>query len=381
MREIPFGRPVIGGEERNAVSEVLNGQILVHGPISKKFEDDFAAYTAAPHAVSVSSCTAAMHLVYFDMGIGPGDEVIVPAQTHAATAHAVEYCGAKPVFVDAEIQTGNIDVNHIENAITKQTKAIAVVHYLGMPVDMERVTTLAKKNDLFVLEDCALAIGTYYNGVHAGLLGDAGCFSFYPVKHMTTAEGGMIITKRSDMAARITREKAFGVDRHMGERKIPGVYDVNLLGFNYRMNEIQAAIGVEQLKKMNHFLEKREENYRVLSDGLNQIQEINQFGSTNGKLKSSYYCFSIILQESLVPRRFEIVQFLNSQGVGTSVYYPKPVPHMTYYKEKYGYTENDFPVAAKISYGSIALPVGPHLGVKDMDYIVKVLKNAIMEVQ
>ena len=380
MREIPFGRPIIGDEERNAVSGVLDGPILVHGPISKKFEDDFAVYTAAPHAICVSSCTAAMHLVYFDLGIGPGDEVIVPAQTHAATAHAVEYCGGKPVFVDAEIQTGNINLEHIESAITKRTKAVAVVHYLGMPVDMNRVTTIAKKHDLFVLEDCALAIGTYYDGVHAGLLGDAGCFSFYPVKHMTTAEGGMIITQRGDMAARITRKKAFGVDRHMGERKIPGIYDVNLLGFNYRMNEIQAAIGIEQLKKMNSFLKKREENHLLLSDGLDQIQEIRQFQSTNGKFKSSYYCFSIILEESLVPKRFEIVQFLNSHGVGTSVYYPKPVPHMTYYKEKYGYTENDFPVAARISYGSIALPVGPHLNREDMKYIADTIKQAMREV-
>jgi len=380
MREIPFGRPIIGDEERNAVSKVLNGPILVHGPLSRKFEKKFAAYTAAPHAVSVSSCTAAMHLVYFDFGVGPGDEVIVPAQTHVATAHAVEYCGAKPVFVDAEIQTGNIDVDRIEGAITERTKAIAVVHYLGMPVDMKQVTTIAGKHDLLVLEDCALAIGTYYKGIHAGLIGDAGCFSFYPVKHMTTAEGGMLITKNADMASRINRKKAFGVDRHMGERKMPGIYDVNLLGFNYRMNEIQAAIGIEQLRRIDDFLEKREANYRLLSDGLKQIEEINQFEYTNGNLKSSYYCYSIILQENLVPKRFEIVRFLNSHGVGTSVYYPRPVPHMTYYKEKYGYSKKHYPIAARISYGSIALPVGPHLTTEDMQYIVATLKEAIMEV-
>ena len=381
VKDLPFGKPIIGEEEKQAVAEVLNGPILVHGPRSKQFEVDFAAFTKAKNAVSVSSCTAAMHLVYFDLGIGPGDEVIVPAQTHVATAHAVEFCGAKPVFIDAEIQTGNIDLDRIEGAINERTRAIAIVHYLGMPVDMNRLTTIAKKHDLFILEDCALAIGTYYNDVHAGLIGDAGCFSFYPVKHMTTAEGGMLITNNTDLAARVNRKKAFGVDRHMGQRAIPGIYDVDLLGYNYRMSEIQAAIGIEQLKRVDGFLKKRERNYKTLFEGLSQIEEIDLFKTTNTIFKSSYYCLSIVLKKYLMPKRVEIVQFLKAHGVGTSVYYPKPVPHMTYYKKKYGYDENDFPMAAHISYGSIALPVGPHLGTKDMDYIVKELKNAITEVQ
>src|SRR3989338_6141324 len=179
---------------------VLDGPILVHGPKSKEFESDFAAYTKAPHAVSVSSCTAGLHLMYFSKGLGPGDEVIVPAQTHTATAHAVELCGAKPVFVDAEKKTGNIDIGKIEAAITKRTKAISVVHYLGMPVDMEKVVKIADKHNLFVVEDCALAIGSFFKGIHAGLHGDAGSFSFYPVKHITTAEGGMVITRHKEIA-------------------------------------------------------------------------------------------------------------------------------------------------------------------------------------
>lgn len=381
MNQIPFGKPIIGDEEKQAVMEVLNGPILVHGPKTKDFEAGFAEYTGAPHAVSVSSCTAAMHLAYFDLGIGPGDEVIVPAQTHTATAHAVEFCGAKPVFVDAELQTGNIDVDFIEDAITERTKGIAVVHYLGVPVDMEKVNSIARNHGLFVLEDCALSIGTYYNGIHAGLHGDVGCFSFYPVKHMTTVEGGMLITKNQDLAARIERKKAFGVDRHMGERKIPGVYDVNMLGYNYRMNEMQAAIGIEQLKRMDGFLKKREENYKALVKGLGEIDEISLFESTHGNFKSSYYCLSVILEETVASNRFELVNALKQKGVGTSVYYPKPVPHMTYYKEKYGYGPDCFPVAALISYQSIALPVGPHLVVEDMKYIVQSFKESILEVK
>ena len=381
MKTIPFGRPMIGEEEKSAVMEVLNDPILVHGPRSKEFENSFAAYTKAPHAVSVSSCTAALHLSYFYLKLKAGDEVIVPAQTHNATAHAVEFCGAKPVFVDAEIKTGNIDIDQIEPLITERTKAISIVHFLGMPVNMDRINEIAKKYGLFVVEDDALAIGTYYKGVHAGLLGDAGCFSFYPIKHMTTAEGGMLITRNEEIATGITRQRAFGVDRTQGERKIPGIYDVTMLGYNYRMNEIQAALGIEQVKRMNEFLKQRKLNYERLYDGLKEIDEIFLFQSSHGDYQSSYYCLSMLLNESLVKKRFEIVDYLKGHGVGTSVYYPYPVPHLTYYKEKYGYGEETYPVAAMISNGSIALPVGPHLNIEDMDYIIASISKAINEVK
>lgn len=381
MRTIPFGKPLLGDEEKQAVMNVLSGPILVHGPRAVEFEKAFAGFTGAAHAVSVSSCTAALHLSYFYLGLGKGDEVLVPAQTHTATAHAVELCGAKPVFVDAEWETGNIDTDQIEAKITSRTKALSVVHYLGMPVNMARVNALAKKHDLFVVEDCALAIGTRFQGIHAGLLGDVGCFSFYPVKHMTTAEGGMLITQKEEMAQRISRQKAFGVDRHMGERTVPGVYDVTMLGFNYRMNEIQASLGIEQLKRMKEFLRKREENYKALSSGLSDVREIGLFKSSQGEYQSSYYCLSVLLKGRLEKKRYEVVTYLKEHGVGTSVYYPKAVPHMAYYREKYGYEEGSFPVAARISATSIALPVGPHLGVEDMNYMVECLKNAIVEVK
>src|SRR2546426_9577004 len=192
-RTIPFGAPMLGDGERQAVLDVLAGPILVHGPRTHEFEAEFARFTGAPRAVSVSSCTAGLHLVWFGLGLGPGDEIIVPAQTHTATAHAVELTGAKPVFVDSEPVTGNIDAGVVEHAITDRTRGLSVVHYLGEPAAMSALMAVARKRDLFVLEDCALAIGTSLDGLHAGLHGDAGCFSFYPVKHMTTAEGGMVI--------------------------------------------------------------------------------------------------------------------------------------------------------------------------------------------
>jgi dTDP-4-amino-4,6-dideoxygalactose transaminase len=320
-----------------------------------------------------------MHLLYFSWQLGPGDEVIVAAQTHTATAHAVELVGAKPVFVDAERATGNIDIPAIEAAITSRTQAIAVVHYLGVPVDMDAVNRIATGRGLKVLEDCALAIGARYKDRHAGLLGDAGCFSFYPVKHMTTAEGGVIVTRDAALAARLTRQRAFGVDRHQGERALPGIYDVTMLGFNYRMNEIEAAIGVEQVKRLDDMLARRERNYRALRSVLMDNQELTLFDEPPAHSRSSRYCLSVLLPERLVARRHEVVAALNGRGVGTSVYYPRPVPHMTYYAEKYGYRRDSFPNAAWISAASIALPVGPHLDEDDMRYIGRAFNAALTE--
>ena len=381
MRTILFGRPIMGEEEKKAVLQVLEGDILVHGPKAKEFEKAFAAFTGADYAVSVSSCTAALHLSYFYLGIESGDEVIVPAQTHVATAHAVELCGAKPIFVDAEKDTGNIDLDQIESQITERTKAISVVHFLGMPVNMDRLNKIAKKHGLFVAEDCALAMGSYFKNIHAGLHGDTGCFSFYPVKHMTTAEGGMLITRNKEIAEKVVRQKAFGLDRHVGERKMPGIYDVNMLGFNYRLNEIQAALGIEQIRRVPGFLKKRKENYEILSSGLKDIDELSQLQSSHSEYQSSYYCLSIILDKGLTEERINIVNYLKENGIGTSVYYPRPVPHFTYYRSKYSYNEDSFPVASWISNGSIARPVGPHLDGEDMRYIVEHIKEAIRKVK
>lgn len=375
--KIPFGAPMIGAEERAAVSDVLAGPVLVHGPVAAAFEQAFAAFTGAPHAVSVSSCTAGMHLVYFCLGYGPGDEVIVPAQTHVATAHAVELTGARPVFVDAEAGTGNIDIKKIEAAITPRTRAIAVVHYLGVPVDMPLVMTIARRHNLFVLEDCALSPGASVDGVHTGLHGDAGVFSFYPVKHITTAEGGMVILRDAKLAAQLMLKKAFGVDRTHSERKVPGIYDTVALGFNYRMSEIHAAIGKVQVKRLPGFLEQRSKNHAALSKALGDFAGYSVLPAPNTRLQSCHYCLAVLLGEAIAEKRPSIMAALTAQGIGSSIYYPQPVPRMTYYREKYGYNPACYPVAARLSDRSIALPVGPHLSTADMHAIADNLKEII----
>lgn len=379
--QIPFGTPMIGPEERKAVADVLAGPILVHGPVATAFEQAFAEFTGAPHAISVSSCTAGMHLVYFALGYGQGDEVIVPAQTHVATAHAVELTGATPVFVDAEPSTGNIDISQIEATITPRTRAIAIVHYLGVPVDMSKVVAIARRHNLFVVEDCALSPGARVDGVHTGLHGDVGVFSFYSVKHITTAEGGMIILRDAALAADLRLKKAFGVDRTHGERKVPGVYDTVALGFNYRMSEIHAAIGVEQVKKLPGFLARRAENHQALSTALAGVKGLSVLPAPKGRLTSCHYCLSAILDESLAPRRPEIMDALTARGIGSSVYYPQPVPRMTYYRQKYGYDAARFAHAGRLSDHAIALPVGPHLTVKGMNTIAGTLADIIQGLQ
>ena len=246
--QYPFGSPLINSKEINNVSRVLKSKILVHGQQTINFENKFKEFTKAKYAIAVSSCTAGMHLFYNAVGIGNGDEVIVPAQTHLATAHAVELNGAKAVFVDANLNTGNIDIEKIEEKITKKTKAICIVHYLGLPVDIKKVKKIALKHDLYIVEDCALALGAKYYNKHVGTIGDVGVFSFYPVKHITTAEGGMMILNNKALSKKIRLLRAFGVNKNFGQRKLPGIYDCEYLGFNYRMSEIHAAIGLEQLK-------------------------------------------------------------------------------------------------------------------------------------
>ena len=378
MREVPFGRPIIGDEEKKAVMAVLDTPVLTHGPRVKEFEKLFAEFTGAPHAIATGSCTASLHLAYLGKELGPGDEVIVPAQTHTATGHAVEYTGAKAVFCDVDRTTGNINIDQIESLITENTRAISVVHFLGVPVYMPKVMEIAEKHDLFVVEDCALAVGTMLEGKHVGLFGECGTFSFYPIKHITTGEGGMTITRKDDLAASTSMLRAFGIDKNVvTERKVPGMYSVEKLGFNYRLNEMGAAIGCKQMDRLPDILKKRKDNFTTLSGLLAELDELYVLGTEPFEGENSYYALAAVLKEGTWERRFEIVEELKAKGVGTSTYYPSPVPIMPYYKNKYGYTEDTFPGACEISYRSITLPVGPHVDEEDMQYIVECLKEAI----
>jgi len=378
--KIPFGLPIIDNKEKKAALKVLSQSVLAHGQQTLKFEQSFKKFTKAKISLSTSSCTAAMHLFYMCIKLKKDDEVIMSSQTHVATAHAVEIMGGKPVFVDSEIETGNIDVNKIENKITKKTKAIAVVHFLGIPVDMKKILKIAKKYNLFVLEDCALALGAKVDNIHVGLWGDAGAFSFYPVKHITTGEGGMIISKNFKLKNKITLSKSLGINKNFLNRKTPGQYDCISPGLNYRMNEISSTIGIEQLKKVGLFLKKRKKNFLYLYKKLSNLNEISILKSNSKRLRSSYYCMTIIFKKkNIYKNREKIIKFLNKNRIGTSIYYPYSVPAMRYYRRKYKINLNQFKNSEDIGKKSIALPVGPHLSKRDLDYIIfnikKIIKN------
>jgi perosamine synthetase len=380
QEEIPFGRPWIDDVDRQAVMDVLNGHILTHGPKCKEFESKFAAFVGGGYAVSTSSCMASLHLSAIYLGLKPGDEVLVPAQTHVATVHAVELLGATPIFVDCELETGNIDIKQIAAKITAKTKAIFLVHFAGIPAEMDQICAIAEKHNLKIVEDCALAVGGFYKGKHVGLWGDTGCFSFYPVKHMTTAEGGMLISKCEKTVKDIAHFRAFSVDRTHNERKIPGVYDVTGVGLNYRMSELQAALGCTQIDKLPENLTRRKQNFDALKQCLENEKGIKHIlDSKNTDSVNSYYCLVAILESSLHEKRNEIVLKLTERGIGCSVYYPQPVPCMKYYADKYKTKTDDYKNAAIISGGSIALPVGPHLNKQQMLRIATTLNEILSE--
>lgn len=369
--KISFGKPNLDNTEKIAVQKILNSPILTHGKISKKFEKKFSNKFNIKYATSVSSCTAALYLSYSAIGIRRGDEVIVPNQTHVSTIHACEILGAKPVFVDSDNSTGNIDVDLIEKKITKKTKVITIVHFLGKPVQMDKILKLKKKYSIKLIEDCALSIGAKYKNKFVGSFGDFSCFSFYPTKHITTADGGMLCCKNKNALKKINLLKGFGVNKNFKERKIPGNYDVTHCGLNFRLDEIRSSIGYCQLDKINKFIKLRRRNFLFFMNNL-KAKNIEILKTNCSKdSTSSYYSICIILKNKLVKKRFKIIKELNKTGIGTSIHYPKIVSDYKYYKKKYNLDTYKFPNARKISYNSFNLPTGPHLNLKQLKYISK----------
>jgi perosamine synthetase len=360
------------------VLEVLQGHTLTHGPRCKAFEAEFAAFLGPDaHAVTVSSCMAALHLSCLHFGFGPGDEVLVAAQTHVATAHAVEWTGARPVFVDCDDRTGNVTADRIEAAVTPRTKGLLVVHFVGIPCDMPAIMKVAERHQLNVIEDCATALGARSGGRHVGLFGDAGCFSFYPVKHLTTAEGGMFVSRHRDVAEKVARVRAFGVDRTYSERTLPGLYDVPMLGLNYRMSELQAALGRSQLRRLPESLARRAANFAALRTAIDRIDGLSVLDVVDAGACSSHYCLTVRACGRWSGRRNELVRAVNAQGVGTTVHYPQPVPRMTYYQHKYGYDPAAFGGAERVSDGTFGLPVAPHIGDAEVARMASVLARAV----
>lgn len=370
---ISFAKPMLGKEEKNQVKEILNGSILTHGPKCRNFENKFGIFHGGTNAVTLANCTSAMFLALKAQGIGKGDEVIVPAMTHIATAHCVSHTGAKVVFCDVELQTGNIDCKLIENKITKKTKAIIVVHFIGLPADMDLINKIAKKYSLFVIEDCAAALGAKYNKKLVGTLSNAGCYSFYPTKHITTMEGGMLISKSLKLTNKVRKLSSFGYNKTLQERNIPGIYDVDLLGYNLRMSEVAAGIGIEQIKKAKNFIKIRKENSKVIRCLLNKVEGITVLPIKNNKSVSSNFCVNVVLDKKFSKIRNNLILRLKSHNLGTSVHYPVCLPYSKFYKNsKTNKKNHKYAVASHLAESIISLPCGPHINTNQSSKVAKI---------
>ena|SRR3989338_21218 len=381
IKNISFGKVPIDEKEIDAVSEVLKSGWLAHGPKTKEFEQKFAKLCNAKHAVAVNSATAALHLCLLSKGLGKGDEVIVPTQTHVATAHAVMYCGATPKFADVRIDNYNMDMESVKEQITDKTKAIIPVHFAGHPVEMNKLISIAKENNLFIIEDAAHSPLAKFNGKLIGSLDtDAACFSFYPVKHITTGEGGMVVTNDDKIAEDATLLRAFGIDRSTWLRtqtERPWIYHVTKIGYNFRMTEVGAAMGVSQLDKLQSLIKIRQKNANLYEKELKGTKAI-KLPQIVGDIEHVYLFYQILIDnESAKTKRDELIQKLKDKGIGTSVHYPLPVPLMPIYREKFGYKEGDFPIGEKIAKEALSLPVHHGISSDDITFICDSIKELV----
>ncbi len=364
-RMIPIAKPIIADDEIDEVVKVLRSGFIAQGPKVAEFEEKFAEYLGVKHAVAVSSGTTALHLALLAAGIGPNDEVITTPFTFAATGNSVLHVGAKPVFIDIDNKTYNLNPENIENVITDKTKAVMPVHLYGQPAEMDTIKQIAEDHDLIVIEDAAQAHGAVYKGKKAGSLGDMGCFSFYPTKNMTTSEGGIITTENEEMA-----EKARVLRSHGESERYTHV----VLGYNFRMTDIAAAIGIVQLKKLDKFNEKRIANAKYLTERIDKINGITA-PFVSADVKHVYHQYTIRVGKS---RRNELMEFLNSRGIGTGIHYPKPIYKQKLYKEL-GFSAS-CPEAEAASSEVLSLPVHPSLEKNDLEKIVSVLNEASKQI-
>jgi perosamine synthetase len=358
---IPIAKPIIEDEEVEEVVKVLRSGFIAQGPKVAEFEEDFAEYIGVKHAVASSSGTTALHLALLAAGVGPGDEVITTPFTFAATGNSILYVGAKPVFVDIDHETYNLDPEKIEKEVTDKTKAIMPVHLYGQPADMDPIKEKADDHKLIIIEDAAQAHGAIYNGKKTGSLGDMGCFSFYPTKNMTTSEGGIITTNSEEMAEKARVLRAHGESER---------YTHVVLGYNFRMTDIAAAIGIVQLKKLEKFNEKRIKNAKYLTEQIDKINGIKP-PYVPANVKHVFHQYTIRVEKS---KRDELMKFLNSSGIGTGIHYPKPIYQQKLYQEL-GFSAS-CPEAEKAAAEVLSLPVHPSLDVDDLEKIVSALKNA-----
>lgn len=376
---IHFAQPLFGREEKKEVLDALDSGWVTLGPRTKQFEENFANYIGAKYAIAVSSCTAALHLSLIIASIKPGDEVITTPFTFAATLNTILHAGATPIFVDIEPKTFLIDVSKIEAKITKKTKAIIPVHYAGQPVDMNQIAKLAKKYNLIIIEDAAHALGTEYKGRKVGSFGNLTCFSFHPIKNISTGDGGMITTNNKAYAKRLKVLRLHGMSKDAWKRHDSTgswKYDIEEAGYKYNMTDIQAALGIHQLKKLDSFIKKREEYAQIYDKALSKIPEIT-IPYVLDNIRHARNLYTIMIgTKNLKIDRDELVELLKQANIGVSVYFV-PLHLLSLYKRKYNFKKGDFPIAETIYEKIISLPLYPKMKKKEVIYVIETLRSLI----
>jgi dTDP-4-amino-4,6-dideoxygalactose transaminase len=377
-RKISIAAPYIDKKEMEAVKKPLSRGWLTQGSCVSDFEKEFARIHGIQHAIAATSCTSALHLALVALGIGPGDEVIVPSFTWIATANAVEYVGARPVFCDIERTTFNICVKDIEALITRRTKAIIPVHLFGLCADMNKITAICKRHGLYVIEDAACAIGASIHEKKAGSFGDIGCFSFHPRKIVTTGEGGMCATNNDALAALLISLRNHGASVSEEERCAGGkpyvIPDFKLLGYNYRMTDVQGAIGVVQLSRLESFIHDRQKWAAWYKEELKDLKWLIKPNAPKG-FRHSYQSFVCYVDEDKAPvPRNEIMEKLNLAGVESRV--GTIAVHMQdYYAKKYKIDPDLLPVSKACGLYSLAIPLHNRMSSDDYKYVVSALKG------
>jgi dTDP-4-amino-4,6-dideoxygalactose transaminase len=376
----PLTHPAFDSDELRLLADCLNSGWVTQGPMVRKFERLMAEKHKTEYALAVTSCTAALHLATLALEIGPGDEVIVPAFTWVTSAHCAEYVGARAVFADVETDTFNLDPRAFEAAITPKTRAVVVVHLFGLAAKMDEIMEIARRHNLFVIEDAACAIGTTYNDQPVGSTGELGCFSFHPRKVVTTGEGGMVTTNSQDLAKKVMSLRTHGdtifFHPQPSTANKPYIMDpFDLLGYNLRLSDIQAAVGIAQMAKLDRLLAQRKRSAERYNERLADLADL-ELPTLPPKCGHTYQSYVVRLNEGGVARRNLIMDFLTEQHIQT-----RPGTHavhrLGYYREKYNLHPEMYPNACLGEDTTITLPIYPDMVEDDQDFIVNILREAL----
>lgn len=375
---LAYGRQSVDDSDICAVIDTLKSDFLTTGPKVDEFEKAIAQYVGAKYAVALSNGTAALHAACYAAGIEEGDEVIVSSMTFAASSNCVLYCGGKPIFVDIDPSTYNIDVNKIEAAITEKTKAIIPVDFTGQSVDMDSIRKIADKYNLLIIEDAAHALGSEYKGCKVGTKSDMTEFSFHPVKPITTGEGGVVVTNNEELYKKLQLFRSHGITRDeslMNKNEGPWYYEQIDLGYNYRITDIQCALGLNQIKRLDSFLERRREIVRIYNSAFKNMNEIiTPFEEEYSNSGWHIYVIKLDLTMLTVGRK-EIFEALKAENIGVNVHYI-PVYMHPYYKSL-GYKKGLCPEAEKLYDSIITLPLFPEMTDKDIEDAINAIKKVI----